>query len=113
MRWSRDQFTAAKRATESVESGDEVAENGRAFFQAVSEVCNIYSHPANWRGSDPIIPMPRDLAQSLGGLLGYVAVGKMPEAISDVIVRRGRTPFGPTEERNVRIGCATFRIQPS
>lgn len=107
-RWWRNQYVEVKEAsTQEGGSDARLAETGRSFFGSLSETLFIHAHPANWTDPDrPMFSLPRDLAHTIGGLFGYVAVGKMPEPISDAIVRRGRTRFGPGEEKAVRIATS-------
>ncbi len=80
------------------------------WWGAVKDVWLEYSRQIA-EGLSPM-PPPADLARVMGGLSGYLAVGKMPPQISDAIAE-GRTPPAPKESRDIGLAVAYHKAAKS
>jgi hypothetical protein len=60
------------------------AKAAREFFAAWESMIGLYKAPRNWRHRSPQEAIPPDLIGMIGGLCGYLAVGKVPDPITDV-----------------------------
>ena len=83
----------------------------RQWWAAVEKICvaycrNVAEHSLSQRPDHE--PFPAELASCIGGLAGYLAVGKLPEPIRDA-ARSGRTSPGPDERRDIRWAVAYRR----
>jgi hypothetical protein len=83
-------------------------EQARAYFAAIEVVLRGYSDPKNWptwNNGNPLAPLPPDISLALAGLAGYLALGRIPEPISDC-AKQGRTAPGPSERRDLQLAVA-------
>ena len=74
----------------------------RELFAALDALVQLYNAPQNWAGNCPREAMPIEVMQIIGGLFGYLAVGKIPEPINDV-KGAGQTKPGRTEQNDIKI----------
>jgi anti-sigma28 factor (negative regulator of flagellin synthesis) len=77
----------------------------RELFAAFECLMECYRDPKNWRDGQPQEVIPAELARVLGGLCGYLAVGKIPDPIKDVAGPGEKKP-GPTERHDIEIALA-------
>jgi hypothetical protein len=101
---------ASRNLIQAVESGAERGEFARAYFGALEHLLDVYSSKENW-GSDglPLHNLPQDMAWTLKGLSGYLAVGTIPEPIADCAKKHGRSEAGPDERRDIRVAVGYIK----
>lgn len=73
------------------------------WWKAVANVWREYPRQIA-TGNNPT-PPPANLASIMADFCGYLAVGKMPEPMSDAI-SEGRTSVGPQENRDIGLAVA-------
>ncbi|MDO8879147.1 MAG: hypothetical protein Q8M24_14735 [Pseudolabrys sp.] len=76
----------------------------REHFASLEALIALYSARDNWIGSSglPIAAIGPDVMTMLGNLCGYLAVGQIPEPITDVAGPGQKEP-GPPERQDIRL----------
>lgn len=79
----------------------------REWWSAVEAVWREYSRQT--AAGFTLNPPPAELAGIMGNLAGYLAVGQLPDPISEATRSEGRTAPGPDERRDIGIAVAYHR----
>jgi len=90
-------------AEDETNKGAVSSEVCREWWERVGTLLDLYISIAK-SGASPT-PQPLELLFALKGMAGYLAVGQIPDPISDVR-SRGATQPGPTERRHIAFASA-------